>query len=130
MNYKEWLRKIVEKYGAELKTIKCPFLDGRKCTIYEERMNCCRNFPKKIGKNKFCVGRDCKIVKLKVRKNTKKSSEICLKECKENCCEAILYPKNMPLKLNLFKKWMNMDCKTCIKAFKGERLNIKFLHED
>jgi Fe-S-cluster containining protein len=71
MNYKNWLKKIVKKYGTELRAIKCPFLKEGKCSIYEKRMNCCRNFPKKIGKNKFCVGKDCKIVKLKVKKTQK-----------------------------------------------------------
>lgn len=108
MDYPGLINSVNAKCKGEYAKIRCHFLKDGKCSIYDKRPNCCRNFPQKNG---FCSKSKC-ILPV----SSKHSLSTCSK-CKENCCEYVLVPKNIKITKIFLMKWMNMDCKTCRKFF-------------
>ncbi len=110
----EWILKIIKENKGKYKFVACPYLKNNKCSIYEKRFSCCRNYPKTSG---YCSDSDCAILKKKIRNNSEQSGKECAK-CKAGCCKKILYPKNRKVTKRFVAKLMDIDCTACKKLFK------------
>jgi Fe-S-cluster containining protein len=101
--------------GGKYVEATCPYLVDNKCSIYENRMMCCRNHPQDNG---YCAETDCLIHGMK--RNTEESSKLCL-ECGSKCCKRILVPVGQDVTKKFIESWLDIDCETC-----GEIFNLYF----
>jgi hypothetical protein len=100
----KWIEEEIRKSKGKYKVITCPYLVDSKCSIYDKRFSCCRNFPQKQG---YCSDADCDL-----------GNGHCCDNCEENCCENILVPKNSIVDKAFIGKLMDIDCDTCRRLFK------------
>ena len=101
------IEKLERKESVRFKYITCPFFINNKCSIYDKRYNCCRNFPNKNG---ICADYDCGLI------DNTSNYEVC-KNCRAKCCTKIMYPAEKELDIDLVIDLLNMDCETCIRLF-------------
>jgi Fe-S-cluster containining protein len=113
-NYELWLKEITEA-TKEYKEIKCPLLINNKCSIYDERPNCCRKYPQTSGY--YCSKSFCNVLMKKVSNNTDESTDLCF-NCKDLCCHHILVPVHEKITKEFLVKWMDISCELCRKYFK------------
>ena len=77
-------------------TIVCPHFKDEKCSIYNVRPECCRNFPNR-QKGMFC------------------SESVCIEtcaECKDKCCRHIEATENKDI-ISL----LNLTCSECREKY-------------
>ena len=113
MTYKDFLKRLERGEDIEYTTVKCPFLIDHMCSIYNDRKNCCRNFPNKNG---ICAEYTCLL------ENNDSDPSICT-ECGNTCCKRIVYPKDMSFNLDFLMDFLDMDCETCSKFFDDYELD-------
>ena len=107
----QWIKDQIAESDNQFNEITCTYLNSGKCTKYEQRFNCCRNYPQ-IGR--YCSSDKCRIMSINVSNNTEESNDICA-ECENKCCTHILVPIKSNIKEEFIEKWMNIDCSTCGK---------------
>lgn len=112
-NYEIWLKDIISS-TREYKEIKCPLLINNKCSIYNERPNCCQRYPQSSGY--YCSKSFCSVLMNKVRNNTDESSRACFK-CRDLCCHHVLVPAKQKITGEFMVQWMDISCELCKKYF-------------
>lgn len=107
-----WHGDIIKEYGDKYIEVACPFLKDEKCSIYEKRPLCCKNYPHTNG---YCKDTFCIVTQR--NKNTLASSHLCSK-CNSKCCKRILIPiKIENLSDEFFYKWLDINCESCNELF-------------
>lgn len=112
-NYEVWLKNILDK-SKGYKEIQCTLLVDNKCSVYQDRPNCCCSYPRTDGF--YCSTGDCAVLKRRIKNNTEESNSACFK-CKDICCNHILVPDHVEITAEFLKKWMDIDCNLCKKYF-------------
>lgn len=114
MDYLDWLGKLDKKSEGKYMEVVCPYFENGRCSLYEKRFACCRNFPQNKG---YCSqNKNCNIIKNKIENNTSTSNDAC-SECQKTCCEKILVPVGVEITKEFMEKWMNITCEDCRKFF-------------
>lgn len=109
-----WIKGIINDSNWEYKTIPCPLLVDKKCSSYEERPSCCRNYPQESW---YCTtSRLCKISVIWLIWSEVESNSICF-NCKSLCCEWILVPKHVEFTKVEVLKWLDISCEDCRNMF-------------
>lgn len=117
-NYK-FFNGVVKICNKEFIQIKCLFFDSNtnKCTIYDHRPDCCKNYPLNLPGH-YCTDEECIICFIRVENNTEASSDICMNQCKDHCCNKIYVPKNIEVTEDFLYRWLHMKCEYCRNIFK------------
>lgn len=112
-SYELWLKSILP-VNKKYRVIQCPLLINNKCSIYNERPNCCRQYPRTNGY--YCSVGSCMVLVENLSNNTEQSSSACFK-CKDICCNHIMVPEGVEITREFLMKWMDIDCTMCKKYF-------------
>ena len=109
MKDEQWIAEVIAASDNEFVEAVCPWLKNNACTIYQKRFSCCRNFKRPKG---YCAQASC----LLTGAADEDAKAVC-PGCRENCCSQILIPKKSKPTKAFMKRWMDVDCETCLKFF-------------
>jgi Fe-S-cluster containining protein len=107
------IKNIIKECDWKYIMITCPFFKNWKCSIYENRPSCCKNYPQKDA---YCTNKKCKLWVKNIDWKLESSNPLCF-ECKKKCCERILVPVWISIDKDFILDWLNIDCKNCKKLF-------------
>lgn len=108
---KPWIKEMLLK-NRDWEESVCSYLVDNRCSIYENRPACCRNFPD-FEDTGLCEMLDyCALKENGAQMSPDQRREVCF-ECGAECCKKIFTPRASPFSGRQFTEWLGMSCEEC-----------------